>query len=74
MEDIIRQLGTDDFARLRIGIGAPPEGWDAADFVLSKFGDDESESIDQAIRQASEALWDWCGKGIEYCMNQYNAA
>ena len=37
LEDIIRRLGSEEFARLRIGIGSPPEGWDWADYVLGKF-------------------------------------
>jgi PTH1 family peptidyl-tRNA hydrolase len=35
LQDIIRCLGTDQFSRLRMGIGAPPANWDVADFVLS---------------------------------------
>ena len=37
LEDIIAKLGTEEFSRLRIGIGAAPEGWEWADYVLSKF-------------------------------------
>ena len=37
LDDIIRNLGTENFSRLRVGIGSPPEGYDWADFVLSKF-------------------------------------
>ena len=74
MADIVRRLGSDDVARLRIGIGQPPEGWDAADYVLSPFRGDESQQIEQAIGRAGQAVRDWCCEGIEYCMNQYNAA
>lgn len=74
MADVIQRLGSDQFARLRIGIGQPPDGWDAADYVLSGFRDDESEQIEQAIHRAGDAVRDWCCQGIEYCMNQYNAA
>src|SRR5690606_38441856 len=37
LADVIRMLGTEEFPRLRIGVGEVPAGWDAADFVLSKF-------------------------------------
>ena len=36
LEDCIRRLGTDEFARLRIGVGNPPAGWDASDWVLGR--------------------------------------
>lgn len=74
LADIIRRLGTDEVARLRIGIGPPPPGWDVADFVLSRFGDVERADIDAAIRKATDALQDWIGRGVEYCMNQYNGS
>ena len=41
LEDIIRRLGTEDFPRLRIGVGTAPEGWDWADYVLGKFTPEE---------------------------------
>lgn len=70
--DIIRRLGTEEFPRLRIGIGATPEGWDAADYVLSTFTREELPEIEQAIAQAANAAVDWACKGIQYSMNQYN--
>ena len=74
MADVIRRLGSDHFSRLRVGIGVPPEGWDAVDYVLSRFPNDESAQIEEAIHRAGEAACDWCCEGIQYCMNQYNAA
>jgi PTH1 family peptidyl-tRNA hydrolase len=72
LEDIIRRLGTEDFPRLRIGIGSPPPGWDAADFVLSRFADSEQPQIDEAVRRAADAVADWARYGIQFCMNRYN--
>lgn len=74
LEDIIRRLGNDGFPRLRIGIGAPPPQWDAADFVLSKFSKEEQSTIDQALDRAAEAVSVWLTAGIQTCMNQYNRA
>jgi peptidyl-tRNA hydrolase, PTH1 family len=74
LEDIIRRLGTDDFPRLRLGIGSPPPNWDVADFVLSRFSQTERAEIDVAIRRAADALVDWVRHGVEYCMNQYNGS
>jgi PTH1 family peptidyl-tRNA hydrolase len=72
LDDIIRRLGTDQVARLRIGIGPVPERWDPADFVLGKFATGERPVIDEAIRRAADAVSVWVMEGIEACMNRYN--
>ena len=72
LEDIIRRLGTEDFPRLRIGIGPPPDGWDWADYVLSKFTKQEIPEIEGAVRKAADAVAVWAREGVEVCMNQYN--
>ncbi len=72
LADVIRRLGTEEFARLRIGIGSPLPGRDPADFVLSKFTKQETTEIEEAIRRAAGAVTDWARTGIESCMNQYN--
>ena len=72
LQDIIQRLGTEEFPRLRIGIGTPPPQWDPADFVLSKFNAEERKAIDVAVATAAKALEDWVAHGTEYCMNQYN--
>ena len=72
LDDIIRRLGTEEFSRLRIGIGAPPEGWDAADYVLGKFTKLEIPHIEDAVSRAADAVACWATEGIEDCMNRYN--
>lgn len=72
LADAIRCLGTEEFARLRIGVGEVPGGWDAADFVLSKFRKDELGEIEQAVWRAGDALAVWARDGIQACMNQFN--
>ena len=72
LDDIIRRLGSDNFPRLRVGIGSPPQGCDWADFVLSKFFAEEIPQIEHAVRRAVEAVTVWARDGIEACMNQYN--
>jgi peptidyl-tRNA hydrolase, PTH1 family len=56
LRDIITRLGTGAFRRLRIGIGRPPDGKDAADYVLATFRPEEREPIDAAVQQAVELI------------------
>lgn len=72
LADIIRCQGTEQFARLRLGIGPPPANWDVADYVLSKFGKEETAEVELATRRAADAVFDWVRHGTEYCMNLYN--
>jgi peptidyl-tRNA hydrolase, PTH1 family len=72
LEDVIGRLATEEFSRLRIGIGAPPEGWDAVGFVLGKLSKEEKAEIDQAVSRAADAVGCWARDGIESCMNRYN--
>jgi PTH1 family peptidyl-tRNA hydrolase len=73
MADVIRHLGTEEFPRLRIGIGQPPAGWDAVGFVLGKFAKQELPEIEPAIVRSAEATVAWASHGIAHCMNVYNA-
>ncbi|MDO4549922.1 MAG: aminoacyl-tRNA hydrolase [Planctomycetia bacterium] len=72
LADIIRQMGGDDIPRLRVGVGAPPAGWDLADFVLSKFSSKDRLLMDVAIMTAADAVETWVTAGIERCMDRYN--
>lgn len=72
--DIIRRLGNDEVARLRIGIGSSPPGWNVSDFVLSKFKTEEKTEIEHATLRAADAVATWVREGTEYCMNHYNAS
>ena len=64
-------LGTDQFPRLRIGIGEN-EGVDAADYVLSRFRSTERNAIDDALILASQAVAVWVTQGIDAAMNRFN--
>lgn len=72
LEDIIQRLGSEEFSRLRVGIGAAPAGWDWANYVLSKFSTDELPDVRQAVESAADAVVVWAREGIEVCMNRYN--
>jgi peptidyl-tRNA hydrolase, PTH1 family len=73
LADIIAQLGTDQFSRLRIGIDRPPVSMEVVDFVLSKFSAQQRKMIAEAIDLAAGAVLQWTLSGVKHCMNQYNA-
>lgn len=72
MKDIIRCLGTDRFVRVKVGVGARPQDWDLADYVLSRFSDADRKVIDEGIEQAADAVEMAVEKGVDIAMNQYN--
>ena len=72
LKDIIARLGSDDFPRLRVGIGDSGR-MDAAAYVLSRFSADEREVVDQTIRTAVDAIGCWLRDGIDIAMTRYNA-
>jgi PTH1 family peptidyl-tRNA hydrolase len=71
LRDIAAQLGTEDFARLRIGIGDRGP-IDAADFVLQRFRPAERPVIDDALIAATQAVAVWVTKGLDATMNRFN--
>ena len=71
LRDIQNHLGTTEYARLRIGVGAPPED-EAVDHVLGRFRPAERPLIDDAVRQAAQAVVVWAHDGVETCMNRFN--
>jgi PTH1 family peptidyl-tRNA hydrolase len=73
LRDISAHLGTDRYARLRVGIGDRGE-IDAADFVLSRFRPAERSTIEDGLILASQAVAVWVGQGVEAAMNQFNGA
>jgi peptidyl-tRNA hydrolase, PTH1 family len=71
LRNIQDQLGTDAYARLRIGVGQPGEG-EAVDFVLSRFKPGERAAAADAVAKAAQAAVVWATTGIEECMNRFN--
>jgi peptidyl-tRNA hydrolase, PTH1 family len=56
LRDVINRLGSGAFRRLRIGIGRPPDGADAADYVLATFRPEERDPLDRALDEATELI------------------
>lgn len=72
MKDIIKKLGTNEFIRVRVGVGHKPDGWNLADFVLSKFNKDEVPTMEMAVRDVNDAVKFIISDGADAAMNKYN--
>ena len=72
MKSIIAHLGTEEFNRVRIGIGDKPKGWDLADYVLGHFEEEDRDKVEEGVIHACEAVELILKDGISAAMNQYN--
>jgi PTH1 family peptidyl-tRNA hydrolase len=73
-KSIAQHLGTDAWARLRIGVGRGDTRRDLADHVLATFDRDEVPAIEEAINKAADAVDTFVAEGIGPVMNRFNAA
>jgi PTH1 family peptidyl-tRNA hydrolase len=73
LRSVLEVLGTDEFARVRVGIrkGEPPE--DLADYVLSEFPQEDVLVVQEMVGAAADAVECLLGEGIEAAMNRFNA-
>ena len=72
LKSIISQLKTQDFPRVKIGIGSKRPNEDLAKFVLSKFPKDERDAMDEAIIDAALSVESIISQGINKAMNNFN--
>lgn len=72
VKNIITNLGTQIFPRIRVGVGAKPRGWDLVDYVLGRFSGDELSLIEEGKRAACQAVGIIVGQSVEVAMNQLN--
>ena len=72
MKNIIAHLGTQDFPRIRVGVGEKPAGMDLADYVLGRFSKGERELLEEAFKEVARAAVAILCDGIESAMNQFN--
>jgi PTH1 family peptidyl-tRNA hydrolase len=73
LRNIQEQVGTDNYCRLRIGVGQPEPG-EAVDFVLSKFRPGERQATDEAVALAAQAVLVWVRQGADAGMNRFNGS
>ncbi len=72
LQSLKNHLHSDDFARVRIGIGKPSSSREGADHVLAEFGKAEREQVDVAIERAADAVEMIVSDSTESAMNQFN--
>ncbi|MFO1539466.1 MAG: aminoacyl-tRNA hydrolase, partial [Chloroflexota bacterium] len=70
LRSIIAEMGTQKFARLRVGIGAPSAG--AVGHVLTRFAPSEADDLERVLRAASDAVRDWARDGTARAANRWN--
>lgn len=72
IKNIIARTGTQDFMRIRVGVGEKPEGWDLADYVLSRFSKEERKAVEEAMEDAADAAVLMIHGEVDKAMNRYN--
>jgi PTH1 family peptidyl-tRNA hydrolase len=73
LRSVIAVLGTEEFARLRLGVGKPPVSGPLEDYVLDQFPSDQMPTVDAMVSRAAEAVVCWHGEGMEAAMARFNA-
>lgn len=74
MASTIERLGTQDFPRLRLGIGRPPGRMDAAAYVLQDFSRADLLIVSETLDRAADAVLTFVTQGLNVAMNKYNGA
>lgn len=72
IKSIIAHVGTQEFARIKIGVGTKPEGWDLADYVLSRFSGVDRSAAEDAVKDAVAAVGMIVAGEVAQAMNCYN--
>lgn len=73
LESVVECLGSQEFARLRVGIGRPPAEVDVVDHVLQPFTPDERAALEPQLDAAAAAVEAWCTLRLDVAMNRVNA-
>lgn len=72
IESLLVHLGTENFSRIRVGIGRPPTGWETANYVLGRFTSEETPLVAETIGKAADAAEYILKHGITKAMNLYS--
>ena len=72
LRSVIEALGTEDFTRVRVGVGPRPAGEDLVDHVLARFTAEERREVEKAVEVAADAVAAVLRDGVEKAMNEFN--
>ena len=72
IKSIIQHLGTNEFERIKVGVGEKPQGWNLADYVLSRFTNAEMKTMDETMTDIVGATGTIIEEGVQGAMNKYN--
>ena len=72
IKNIILHLGTEVFPRIKVGVGEKPKGWDLADYDLGRYSAEDRKIIDEAQKEAAEAVKMMVMDDVRGAMNRYN--
>lgn len=72
IKNIIAHLGTQEFPRVKVGVGEKPKGMDLADYVLSRFSKEEQDTMEEAFHEAANAVAMMVKQDIDSAMNHFN--
>ncbi|WP_407305908.1 aminoacyl-tRNA hydrolase [Desulfosporosinus sp. SB140] len=72
IRSILMELGTEQFWRLKLGVGRPPKEWDPAQYVLSSFGENELPTVEDLLERANKAAGLWIKGETGRAMNLYH--
>ncbi len=73
IKNIIAHTGTQNFERIKVGVGEKPEGWDLADHVLGHFSEEDRKLVEEAISDAVDAVAMIVRDETDQAMNKYNS-
>ncbi len=72
MKSIINELNSEEFARIRVGIGKPKNEFDRIDYVIGRVSKEEQLKLQKGVDSARDAVIYWIENGIDNTMNKYN--
>lgn len=72
LKSMIERLGTEEFVRLRVGVGRVPEGVDRVEYVLARFSAEDRGPMEETIRRAADAVESTVVDGLDQAMNRFN--